>query len=333
MRALSIAAVALIAVVASPQADPTPLRGVPVLGDTGLRLLVSDNRPFVLDVDSGSVTRVAGIPAQKRGVLSVLSVGGRVAIVKNESWPEGKLWAVSGRAANVSYLGTGQNVTPAGGGSAVWIKTFRRARCALRRVGLNGRPLGAARSFPCASTIYPGGSLGLVVNRTRVLDPRTGRTVLRVRWGVLAAAGSSLVLAGPGRQFTVLNAATGAERRLRWPSILGGVDQPAVDPGGRFVALAFADPAYQGRGQQAMDVWLLDTKTANLTKLPDMPALVSLKRTSMAWSRDGRLVILAESAGKDVVAIWKPGRQRLAVRTVQLPDRAGGSDTFAPLQR
>lgn len=35
---------------------PVPLRGAPLGGETGLRLLVADKPPFVLDVDSGTVS-------------------------------------------------------------------------------------------------------------------------------------------------------------------------------------------------------------------------------------------------------------------------------------
>jgi hypothetical protein len=163
-----------------------------------------------------------------------------------------------------------------------------------------------------------------VVNRTRVVDPFTGRTIRRTRWGVLAAAGQTFVLAGPGKHFTLLNVSSGTEIRLRRPSILSGIDQPAVDPRGRFVALAFADPS------QVLDVWLLDAKTRKLTQLPGMPAFVSLKRTNMTWTDDGRLVLLAESDGKEVVAVWRPGRRSLALKPVQL-EPTGGSDSFAPL--
>jgi hypothetical protein len=139
-----------------------------------------------------------------------------------------------------------------------------------------------------------------------------------------------LVLAGPNDQFTLLDSATRKERRVPWPSTLNGLDAPAVDPRGRLVALAFADPAFLGG--QLTDVWLLDTKTARLTHLPGMPAFVSLKRTSMAWTHDGRLVVLGESAGKNVVAVWRPGEKRLAVKNVHVPDGSdSGSDSFAPL--
>lgn len=313
--------------------EPGPLRGVPLRGETGLRLLIAGDPLFVLDVDSGRASPVGGLPARRRGVLSVVGVGGRGAVAVAGVGPAGTLYAVRGRGTRLAYVGPQSDVAPANDGRSVWVKSFaNRSRCALRRLRLDGRPLGAPRSFPCATTIYPGGSLGLVVNRTRVLDPFTGRTVLKTRWGVLAAAGERLVLAGPGKEFTLLDATSHTQRRLRWPSIVTELDQPAVDPRGRFVALAFADPAWNG-GNQALDVWLLDTKTGELTQLPGMPAFVALKRTNMAWTHDGRLVLLAESGGKEIVAIWRPGRQRLALRTVQLPDRSSsGSDSFAPLR-
>lgn len=126
----------------------------------------------------------------------------------------------------------------------------------------------------------------------------------------------------------MLDGETGARQRLPWPSILGFLDRPAVDPRGRFVALAFAAPAWNG-SLQALDVWLLDTKTGKLAQLPGMPTFVSLKRTDLAWTDDGRLVLLGESGGKDVVAVWRPGQRRLALKTVQPPELDGGSDSFA----
>lgn len=313
--------------------QPVPLRGAPLGRKTGLHLVVADIPSFVLDVDMGGVTPVPSIPALHRGVQSVVGVAGQAAVVIAQSAPHTRIYAVRGRGKRVSLLGIGRHVWPASDGLSVWVQSsVDRSHCALRQIGLDGRELRAARAFPCASGSDPsGGSLGLVVQRTRLIDPITGRTVLKARLGILAVAGEHVVLAGPGTKFTLLDGATHAQRQLPWPSILAGLDQPAVDPQGRFVALAFADPAWNG-GQQVLDVWLLDTETGTLIQLPGMPAFVSLKYTSMAWTADGRLVLLGESAGNDVVAVWRPGMQRLAVKTVQLPERIGVSDTFAPVQ-
>jgi hypothetical protein len=56
---------------------PAPLRGVQLGRETGLRLLVADIPPFVLDVDSGRVTDVRDMPAVQRGVLWVAGVAGK----------------------------------------------------------------------------------------------------------------------------------------------------------------------------------------------------------------------------------------------------------------
>jgi hypothetical protein len=59
-----------------------------------------------------------------------------------------------------------------------------------------------------------------------------------------------------------------------------------------------------------------------------MPAIVSLKFTSWAWTRSGQLVFLAKTEGATVVGVWKPGDPRIAVKRVQLPERNSGSDSF-----
>jgi hypothetical protein len=322
--------------------QPVPLRGVPLRGKTGLRLLVADKPPFVLDVDREIVTPLRGVPSTERGTVLIVGVGGRAAVVvAAREWGRAQLYAVRSSGTPAALLGSGVEVAPSADGRSVWVKSFaRRSKCTLRQLGLDGRVMRAPRAIPCAFTIAPGGSLGLVVSRTRVIDPLTGRTVYRTSsgsfntpLGIVAVAGKKLVLDdGPGRDLTLLDSVTGTRRRLPWPSTPGGLDQPAVDPQGRFVALAFANPSWTSAEGQLLDLWLLDTQTAKLTQLPGMPAFVALKRTNMAWTQGGRLVLLAESAGKDMVAVWQPGHKHLALKTVRLPDRSeSGSDSFALL--
>jgi hypothetical protein len=311
---------------------PTPLRGVPLLRKTGLALVVADLPPFVLNVDSGRIQRIADIQAAKRKGLWVVSVAGKAAVVVAKSAPHARIYGLRGPRSAVSYLGTGENVWPASSGRAAWIqRMLGPSRCTLRGVALDGGVIRRSRPFPCASRSDPaGGSLGLVVNRTRVIDPLTRRTILKTRSGIIAVAGKKIVLAGPDDQFTLIDAASNAKWRLAWPSILSGLDQPAVDPRGRIVALAFADPAWAGK--QALDVWLLDTKTRKLVHLPGMPAFVALKETSMVWTDDGRLVLLARSGGKNWVALWRSGQRRLALKAVRLGQREAGSDSFAAIR-
>ncbi len=109
-------------------------------------------------------------------------------------------------------------------------------------------------------------------------------------------------------------------------------DDAVGEPGGRLIALDFGNPAFRMTSTQVMDAWLLDPVTARFRHLPDMPAAVALKVTSMEWVPGRRLVMLAAvdgpGGGRDLVAVWGPGQRHLAVRTVRLPARNSGSDTF-----
>jgi len=128
---------------------------------------------------------------------------------------------------------------------------------------------------------------------------------------------------------------SGKRWRLGYPSQIGdqgGTDQAAVQRDGKLVALSFSDPAYMSSGTQVTDVWLLDTTNRRFHHLPDMPAAVLLKFTSMSWT-NGRLVLLAETAQHDVAAVWRPGDKRIAVRRVKLPPRNSGSDSFVVSSR
>jgi hypothetical protein len=50
----------------------------------------------------------------------------------------------------------------------------------------------------------------------------------------------------------------------------------------------------------------------------------------MAWTGDGRLVVLTGTATLgQVVAVWRPGQPRLALRPVKLPEPSPGIDTLA----
>jgi hypothetical protein len=51
--------------VKAPAEPPGPLRGAPLSARTGVRLLVASDPPFVLDVDSGHVTRITGLPPRR----------------------------------------------------------------------------------------------------------------------------------------------------------------------------------------------------------------------------------------------------------------------------
>jgi hypothetical protein len=320
-----VAAIAVAAVLAAGPPDPKPLAGTP-LGATGLRLLVADTAPFVLDVDSGRTTRVTGMK-DWGGVLHVVGVGGRGGVVVQGA--TGRLFGVRA-GTRAAPMGRGDEAWPAADGLSAWaLDVLAPGRCTLRRIRLDGRLLRRDRPFPCATASDPAGALGVVVHRTRVVDPVSGRTVHRGSRGILAVAGRTLVLAGPGGAMTLRDTATGRERRVPRPADTLRGPHAVADPTGDLVLLEYADPAWEASGTQVFDLWLLDVIAGSLARLPGMPATILLKVTDAAWARDGRLVVLGEDERGSFVAVWRPGDERLALKRVRLPERRSGSDSFA----
>jgi len=312
---------------------PKPLNGVPLTGATGLTLLVANDPPILFNVDTGRITPVSGLDARGNPVLSVLAVGKDAVVWLDRrtpvrTVPTAEIYVVRHGLSTAARIASGWDIAPAADGRAVWVKSFAEARhCALRELALSGHQL-RSRPVPCSMRLIDGGSGALLVQGSSVVDPLTRRTLLRTG-GLWAVAGSyALTSVGCCHPLTLTNLRSGKRRHLPWPSKITGSDQAAVQPNHKLVAIDFADPAYQGSGTQVTDTWLLDPATGRIEHMPDMPADVALKFTSMSWTSDGRLVWLAQTAGHDVVAVWRPGQKRIAVRRAQLPVRDSGSDSF-----
>ncbi len=190
--------------------------------------------------------------------------------------------------------------------------------------------------MPCSATLIDPGAGALLVERSSVIDPASGRVLLRTS-SLLAIAGSFAMTVRLPHPLTLTDLRTGTRRALGWPSWFGGpswgTDQVAVNPSAKLIAVSFSDPAFDSTSTQVTDVWLLDPRTGRWQHLPGMPADVALKWTSMSWTSDGRLVMLARTptsspATHAVIAVWRPGEKRLAVRSVHIPARESGSDSF-----
>ena len=323
---------------------PEPLRGIPLLGSTGLRLLVSADPPFLLNVDTGAIRPVTGLNANGNPVLSVLAVGRDAVLWLDRRTRSGgiltraEIYVVRHGTTRATRIATGWEVAPADGGQAIWLLSFQDAHhCTLSEIGLDGRTRQRARPIGCSAQLIDTGSGAVLVHGRTVAGPATGRTLLSggSLWAI--ASGRALTSAGSGPPLTLIDLRTGTRWRLPWPSRIRGTDQSGTDqavvqPGGRLIALDFADPAYRMTGTQVTDVWLLDPATRHFRHLPDMPAAVHLKFTSMAWASNSRLVMLAQTDGpsgdRDLLAVWKPGQRHIALRPVRLPARNSGSDAF-----
>jgi hypothetical protein len=104
-------------------ARPRPLRGVPLRGSTGLRLLVANDPPFLLNVDTRRVTPVSGLDVSDNPVISVLAVG-RDAVVwldrrqRPGNVPTAEIYVVRRNETTAVALATAWEVAPAADGAA-----------------------------------------------------------------------------------------------------------------------------------------------------------------------------------------------------------------------
>jgi hypothetical protein len=105
----------------------------------------------------------------------------------------------------------------------------------------------------------------------------------------------------------------------------------AVHPNGRDIAVGFHGLA--APGEEGYDLWLLTPPAAAGSTCPtSLTADVAVKATDLAWTRDGRLVVLTGTATHgQVVAVWRPGQPRLALRPLELPEPSPGTNTLAIL--
>jgi hypothetical protein len=334
-----VAGLVMLAAVAasstSASTAPRPLVGVPLRGATHLLLLVASNPPYLLDVDTGQRTRVSGLKLGSHSVLGVSAVGND-ALIHVYRADRGRsyqiIYVLRQGETHAMRLATASQAASSADGSAVWLKSYADAtHCTVRVVALDGTERQSPRAIACSAELVEAGSKAVLLDGDSVLDPSTGTTLVNAPRLVALTRDLAVTSDGSQSPITVADLRTGERWRLRYPSRIGGqggMGSGKVHPSGRFVAIEFGDPAYHFTGTQVIDIWLLDLATRRLRELPDTPAAVSLKFTSMQWTSDGRLVILAETAERTVVAVWRPGRKRIRVRPVRIPQRNSGSDSF-----
>jgi hypothetical protein len=319
-------------------AGPLPrLSGPALAGPTHLHLIVSGVPPFIVDVDAGTVRDVPGVVgSQRHPTLWVMPSGnGALAAVDQGCYPcrSGTIGFRIRADGSVRRIVRGRSVAPARTSPATWVlRSAVHGHCRLTLVPSSRPSVRAPCGFLARDT--EAGLLAWTPGGETLVDTRTGRVRAKARR--LEPLHGDLVLEETGeavleeQRLSLVDLAGGARRPLKWPSILAGLDEVAAQPHGTLVAVAFGDPAYPGPAQ-AQDVWILDTATGTFRHLPGFPAQVDLKFSSIAWTRDDRLVLLLQGGGRTVLAVWRPGTRTLPLRVLALPERSGGSDTFVPL--
>ena len=281
----------------------------PSLGRTGLRLIALENtgRPYLVDVDHGTAVPVTGMllpaPVAPNGttVYPLVAHGaGALAFVTLRACARcgatvaEYLIGADGHAQRLwtRAFGYHQTFLPAAGSTAVWVSTWPHAApCWLAlEPGSRGSvrvPCGALEAVTATGALIGNGNVLMLV------DPLTGRVRLRARLppaGAVSLRGTLALESSPDpRSLALVDLASGARRTLRWPSTLHFGYQAIPAPSGPLVALRFGQPWYPP--SQAVDVWVLDTRSGRLTHVPGYPALELLKFSSVAWTPDGRLVV------------------------------------------
>jgi hypothetical protein len=319
-----------------PEAAARSLPGVPLRDGSGLRLLVAnDPAPFVLDVDTGAIRPVTGLPTDGDRSVHVEPVGEDAVVLTRRDCrgsdcdaEDSAAYLVRRGGTAATWLGGAADVESARDGRGVWLLSRQDAtRCTLGQVGLDGRPRRPAQPVPCDAVLIDELPAGLLIYgpdgpySALITADGAMRRLPRVVDGV---AGGDLVLSTlqRGRLISLTDLRAGTSHRLRWPSTLQDHVMGLIDghPDGRLASVAFY-PA-RDRGEQTLDIWLLDLGTRRWQQLPDMPLRLAPSKPQSTWTADGRLLVLAELADEPagLVAVWRPGEPRIAVRRVRFPE-------------
>jgi hypothetical protein len=323
------------------QVGGQPLPGVPLRSPAGLRLLVAnDPEPFVLDVDSGVIQPVTGLPAGDDRSVHVESVGEDAVVVSRRDCrgsgceADSLVYLVRHGRTVATRLAAASDVESSRDGRGVWLLTRQDStHCTLGQVGLDGQPRRPTLPVPCESVLIdelPVGLLVYVSGSGNGAGPYSALVTAdggfrRLPQVVDGVAGGDLVLSTvePGRLIALTDLRSGVSHRLRWPSTLQDHVMGLIDahPEGRLVSVAFY-PAHSG-AEQTLDLWLLDITTRAWQQLPDMPLRLAPSKPQATWTADGRLLLLAglaDDPASGLVAVWRPGQPRIAVRRVRLPE-------------
>jgi hypothetical protein len=313
----------------SPAPWPSRRGAIPLQGPTGLRLLVADTPPFLLDLDRGSTREIAGVSVRGDTGVTVLPVGEH-ALVLTYSFCNGcptapGVYLVRRGNTAATLLAANSNVVPARNGDGIWMLSRAARRCTVGEVGLDGRPRRTARHVGCRSALVAELPAGLLVDyvgpggseaHNALVKPNGG--VVRLPYEHAQPIVGDLLLTGVDRRTPLLlhDVRSGTSHRLRWPGRRGySLGEVTGDPSGRVAVVEFAKFSPEHR----VDMWLLDTVTRRWRHLPGMPARIVPKATDVKWTADGRVVILAGN----VLGIWRPYEPQLAVRLVNAARQPG----------
>ena len=321
-----------LAVTARPAGPLPPIAGPALAGPTHLHLIVSAAPPYIYDVDASTVRAVSvtggpldswvrpsadGAFVARYGCCATKAVASRIHL-----------------DGSVQRLATGASLAPAAGTSATWVlRRTAPGRCLLRRVP--GRQ--PAVPAPCRPLLGAGdaGVLMWTSDAELLVDTRSGEVLARATR--IVPLHDDLVLEQSGSTAHSIRAgsASSTSRPAAAGACAGRASSGAWTRSSRNRTGASSrsgSPTRPTRARPRRRTSGSSTRdTGRYRQLPGMPAQVRLKFSSMAWTSDDRLVLLLESGGRTVLAVWRPGIAHAPAAPVQLPAHTGGSDTFVPL--
>lgn len=315
-------------------ATPFSLPGTPLQGNSGMAVLVVGRTVSRLDVDTGRLSPIEGLPpADGTAVIGVPLRGGT--LLARSAGPVSQhsagidLYAMPTGAARMRSVGRVEGLAPAADPTAAWVTLLDRpitrpdGAGRLRLIDLRGRDVGPTYRLPAGRSVVAGLANGRLLTVTGTStqvpsfeewNPRTGR--VHASYAVVLANDARTVVStdrecGPRRcQMRATDVVTGRTRpiplaRERWPA------SATFSPDGSRLALTLfnrADAAGNPKRSEVVVLHLHDLRTEQV------PASTTDAASwlAVAWSDDGRWLALAPRNRSPIrVALWTPAASRL----------------------
>jgi hypothetical protein len=301
-------------------------------GPPGLRLLVGDRSPRLVDAGTGRVTVPPGLGAAAGTVLSVFPLNGSVLAAVTEPYGGyGGRFLVRPGAQPV-LLGADPSVLPSRDGQLV-LTSYRRGSTTVTGLTVDRR-LRWQWQLPGLLVPVRDTPAGLLAQQydgpqgrdadLLLVDRGTGAVRRRIGHGSVAASSAGAVAWTPADcparcALRVTQLATGVTQRYAMP-IYWVPDRGAFSPDGRTLALTFPASGQIGISRPGFVV-TLDLQLSAFTRVRDLRTGSDLG-AEVDWSPDGRwLVIAVNWPDQQRIALWQPGQLR--VLPVVLPGRPG----------
>lgn len=305
------------------------------VGTPGPVVLLAHRPPLLLDVGVRRLRALPKVNASPDDVVWVAPAGpsGALVIVDRVAAGNAQVYRLDGAGSGVEPVAQASDAVADRTGRTIWLLRHDHGdRCSLSRVGRDREESVSVAAVGCDERLVAADESRVVLagdDGGRVLDarggvstPLAGAPLAMIGDRVIAATHRSILVTWPGLSGAL---------RIPFPSRTGAPSEAFTGGSGRYMAVTAGDPAYRGGPEQQLDVWIFDLHSGHLMQLPEMPTLVSLKDTGLAWSAQDELMILTQDSEGSRLRVWRPGTRRLSDRTVAGSEPNSGSDAIVVL--